>query len=173
MNVRCYRHLSLSLIGCCLLFLLTACGSGSPTRGGPTPTPSGAGTLLAHGRPTPTPTLPPTQTSCPAGGTARAAVMTPLTLGSHRNIVYIVNEYQGHNPTFGTLKRYDVTSGNKTEIIKLPNVSMNDAQISADGQWIVFSASIGSTPRTSSGTSRSATMRSSSSSSSSWVGRLR
>ncbi len=70
--------------------------------------------------------------------------MTPLTLGSHQNIVYTVNEYQGHNPTFGTLKRYDVTSGNKTEIIKLPNVTMNDAQISADGQWIVFSVSIGS-----------------------------
>jgi dipeptidyl aminopeptidase/acylaminoacyl peptidase len=73
--------------------------------------------------------------------------MTPLTLGSHHNIVYIVNEYQGHNPTFGTLKRYDVTSGNKTEIIKQPNVSINDAQISADGQWIVFSANIGSTEK--------------------------
>ncbi len=145
MNIRCYRRLSLSLIGCCLIFLLAACGSGSPTREDPTP--SAASTSPAHGSSTPTAKLPPTQTSCPAAGTARAAVMTPLALGSHQNIVYIVNEYQGHNPTFGTLKRYDVTSGNKTEIIKLPNVSMNDAQISADGQWIVFSASIGSTEK--------------------------
>ncbi len=145
MNIRCYRRLSLSLIGCCLIFLLAACGSGSPTREDPTP--SAASTSPAHGSSTPTAKLPPTQTSCPAAGTARAAVMTPLALGSHQNIVYIVNEYQGHNPTFGTLKRYDVTSGNKTEIIKLPNVSMNYAQISADGQWIVFSASIGSTEK--------------------------
>ena len=142
MNIRCSRYLSLSLINCCLLFLLAACGSG-----GPIPTSGGAGTPQAHGSPTPTPTLPPTQTSCPAAGTARAAVMTPLTLGSQQNIVYIVNEYQGHNPTFGTLKRYDVASGKKTEIIKLPNVTMNDAQISADGQWIVFSVSIGSTEK--------------------------
>ena len=147
MNVRCYRHLSLSLIGCCLLFLLAACGSGSSTRGGQTLTSGDAGTPAAHGSPTPTPRLPPTQTSCPVAGTARAAVMTPITLGSHQNIVYTVNEYQGHNPTFGTLKRYDVTSRNKTEIIKLPNVTMNDAQISADGQCIVFSASIGSTEK--------------------------
>jgi hypothetical protein len=71
--------------------------------------------------------LPATQTSCPAAGTARAAVMTPLTLGNHPNIVYTVNEFQGHTPTFGTLKRYDVTNGNKTEIVKLPNAIMNDA----------------------------------------------
>jgi hypothetical protein len=73
--------------------------------------------------------------------------MTPLTLGNHQTIVYIVNEYQGHNPTFGTLKRYDVTSGKKTEIIKLPNVMIDDAQISADGQWVVFSFSVGGTEK--------------------------
>jgi Tol biopolymer transport system component len=73
--------------------------------------------------------------------------MPPLTLGNHQNIVYIVNEYQGHNPTFGTLKRYDVTTGQKTEILKLPNVEMSDAQISADGQWIVFQVSVGGTEK--------------------------
>jgi len=73
--------------------------------------------------------------------------MTPFTLGTHQNIVYIVNEFQGHNPTFGTLKRYDVTTGKKTEIIKLPNVSINDAQLSAGGQWIAFTISIGGTEK--------------------------
>lgn len=147
MNARYYRCLSQSLIGGCLIFLLAACGSGSPTGVGQTPTPSGTGAPPAHGSPTPTATLPATQTSCPAAGKARAAVMTPFTLGSHQNIVYIVNEFQGHNPTFGTLKRYDVTTGNKTEIIKLPNVAINDAQLSADGQWIVFSINVGSTEK--------------------------
>ncbi len=73
--------------------------------------------------------------------------MTPFTLGSHQNIVYIVNEFQGHNPTFGTLKRYNVTTGKKTEIIKLPDVAINDAQLSADGQWIVFAVSLGGTEK--------------------------
>jgi hypothetical protein len=64
--------------------------------------------------------------------------MRTLALGSHQNIVYIVNEYQGHTPTFGTLKRYDVSTGAKTEIIKIPNISINVGQVSADGQWLVF-----------------------------------
>ena len=64
--------------------------------------------------------------------------MPTLALGSHQNIVYIVNEYQGHTPTFGTLKRYDVSTGAKTEVIKIPNVTINVAQVSADGQWLVF-----------------------------------
>jgi hypothetical protein len=147
MNIRYYRHLSLLFIGCCLIFLLAACGSGSPTGVGQTPTPSGSGTPPTHGSPTSTPTLPAAKTSCPAAGTARAAMMTPFTLGSHQNIVYIVNEFQRHNPTFGTLKRYDVTTGNKTEIIKLPNATINDAQLSADGQWIAFSINVGGTEK--------------------------
>lgn len=71
-------------------------------------------------------------------------MMPPLTLGGHQNIVYIVDErqgkpYPGNTPTFGTLKRYDVTTGSKTEIIKIAKVSIEDAQISTDGQWILFS----------------------------------
>jgi hypothetical protein len=147
MNIRSYRLLSRSFIGYCLIFLLAACSSGLPTGLGQTPTPGGSGTSPAHGSPTPRPTLPPTHTRCPAAGRARAAVMTPLTLGSHQNIVYIVNEFQGHNPTFGTLKRYDLTTGNKTEIIKLPNAAINDAQLSAGGQWIAFAASLGGTEK--------------------------
>jgi eukaryotic-like serine/threonine-protein kinase len=64
--------------------------------------------------------------------------MPPMTLGGHQNIVYIVDERQGNTPTFGTLKRYDVTTGSKTEIIKIAKVSIYDAQISTDGQWILF-----------------------------------
>ena len=82
----------------------------------------------------------PTQTSCPATGTGRAAVTASLAPGSHRNVVYIVNEFSGQDPTFGTLKRLDVTSGVKTEILKLPNTIISEAQLSADGQWILFVA---------------------------------
>jgi hypothetical protein len=64
--------------------------------------------------------------------------MPPLALGVHQNIVYIVNEFQGQTPTNGTLKRLDVASGTKTEIVKNANTSISDAQVSADGQWIIF-----------------------------------
>ena len=62
--------------------------------------------------------------------------MAALALGSHPNIVYIVN-----GPThLGTLKRYDVTTGAKTEIVNLANTNISSAQLSADGQWILFVA---------------------------------
>ena len=64
--------------------------------------------------------------------------MPPLALGNHQNIIYIVNEFQVHTPTFGTLKRLDVTTGAKTEVVKIAGISISDAQISADGQWILF-----------------------------------
>lgn len=72
-------------------------------------------------------------TSCPSSGTARAAYMPSMTLGSHPTVVYIVNE-----TNFGTLKRYDVVTGNKVEIIKMANTYMASAQVSANGQWLLF-----------------------------------
>jgi hypothetical protein len=146
MNTNRYSRFLFPLMGCCLIFLLAACGSvGNNTSTTPTTTgntPAGSAT----GKPGTTPpstggsTVPPTQTSCPATGTARAAVMPPLALGNHQNIVYIVNEFQRQTSTFGTLKRYDFTTGAKTEIVKIPNVSISGAQVSADGQWIIFTA---------------------------------
>ncbi len=129
-----------------LIVLLAACSSTPPTTTGQTPTsgttPGATATIGGAKMPTTTPVSttapePPTQTNCPAAATARAAVMAPLALGSHPNIVYTVNEFQGNTPTFGTLKRHDVTTGNKTEVVKLPG-SITNAQISADGQWILF-----------------------------------
>ncbi len=76
-------------------------------------------------------------TSCPSPGTARAAVMPSLTLGSHPNIVYIVNE---STPFQGTLKRDDIVTGGKVEIVKLANTTISEAQVSADGQWSMFVA---------------------------------
>jgi hypothetical protein len=136
MNTTRTHRLLFTLLGACLIFLLAACGSaGSATSATPTTTgktpPANGGTTAP---------IPPTQTSCPAAGTSRAAIMPTLPLGSHQNIVYIVNEYQGQTPTFGTLKRYDVSSGAKTEIVKIASISISDAQVSADGQWILFVA---------------------------------
>lgn len=86
--------------------------------------------------------VPPTQTSCPSQGSVRTAITAPLAPGKDANIVYLVTEYSGNTST-STLKRFDVTAGAKTEIVKLPNVSLDSPQISADGQWLLFVASRG------------------------------
>src|SRR3979409_1666975 len=125
------RTFLISFFLCCIALLVAACGSsgtGSTPTGGTTPgwtTPSAGHTATTvSGSPAPVPgtvSMPPTQTSCPPGGTARAALLAPLGLGSHQNIVYIVNQGPSNAPTLGTLKRYDVTTGNKTEILNLSN----------------------------------------------------
>jgi hypothetical protein len=67
-------------------------------------------------------------------------VRAPLTPGNHPVIVYMVNQTDS---SMGTLKRYDVTTGSKTVIVDIPNTSIGDAQISADGQWILFTSFAG------------------------------
>lgn len=139
----------ISFFLCCIALLVVACGSSgrnyyppvgttpvasSTSKGSTSPT-NGSGSPAQVST---TPPMPAMQTSCPAAGTARAALMTPLALGSHQNIVYIVNQGPSNAPTLGTLKRYDVTTGNKTEILNLSKTSISEAQISADGQWILF-----------------------------------
>ena len=69
-------------------------------------------------------------------------MLTPLTLGSSPNLVYIVNEFQNTASTFGTFKRYDTITTAKIEILKLPKTRIDSAQLSANGQWILFSANI-------------------------------
>ena len=137
------------ILCCCLLFLLNACNAVSNNPNFPTPTRS-VTKLSATSILSPSPSFPTTQgnNDCPASGTVHAAIMPPLTLGHHQNVVYTVNEYSvnpgGVNqPTFGTLKRYDVTTGQKTEIIQLPGTEIADAQLSADGQWLLFIAITG------------------------------
>lgn len=87
---------------------------------------------------TPHPTtaaMPPTQTSCPPDGQGRAAVVEPLALGTDQNIVYIDNE-----GTTGALERYDVKTGQTTQIVTEPSSSITDAHVSVDGQWIFLVA---------------------------------
>ena len=85
--------------------------------------------------------MPPTQTSCPPKGQARPVVTAPLTLGSHQNIVYVYN-----TSTAGTLRRYDVSTGQKTTIVSLSNVAIGDAQVSTDGQYVLFLSKVSGQP---------------------------
>jgi hypothetical protein len=140
MNSSRHPYYLLALAGCCLIFLLAACGSGAmpPTKGGTTPTAVTGSTPAVTPGTTPTPAattvlVPPTQTSCPPAATARALVTAPLALGSHASIVYLVIDSSA-----SSLKRYDVTTGQRMEIVRLLGASIGGAQVSADGQWVLF-----------------------------------
>ncbi len=93
--------------------------------------------------PIPTPSQTAFPTDCPVPGTARPAIIDPLEPGNHQNIIYIANEGTSDAPTFGIVKRYDVTSGLKDiEISKMANTYIGEAQVSQNGQWILFSAKV-------------------------------
>ena len=100
------------------------------------------GTLGGH------PSLVPVQTThayaqifavnCPANQVARAAVMPTLTLGNHNTLVYVDNEASG-----GFLKRYDTVTRQSSDILYLPGTAIADAQLSANGQWVLFASAVG------------------------------
>jgi serine/threonine protein kinase len=86
--------------------------------------------------------MPATSTSCPGVGTARSFVTAPYLLGQDPTIIYIVNESDSNGPTFGTVKSYDTVTGNKVEIKKTANTRIDEAQLSQDGQWVLFTAHV-------------------------------
>ena len=88
-------------------------------------------------------TLPPTLTSCPAPGTARAAVMTSIDLGSDQNIIYIANQGTLDNPISGAIERHDVTNGAPSiEIVNMPQAYITEAHVSQNGQWLLFTVRV-------------------------------
>lgn len=95
-------------------------------------------TSVATQKPTPSPTaIPQVQTSCPADG-ARAAIMPPILVGNQGKDQSIIYTYIEQSSTFTSmLKKYDVTTGKKTNILKTASL-IDYAQISNDGQWIIF-----------------------------------
>lgn len=147
MSASRYSKLQFTFVCGCLIYLLSAC-SLNPFTTTQTATPQAAATSpTATPASTPSPPttvpMPPTQTDCPAAGTARAMVTAPLVLGSHPAIVYTVNQTDprnNNNPLIGTLKRYDVITGNKTVIANIPDMSIYNAQVSTDGQWVLFTS---------------------------------
>lgn len=124
------------LVTCSCCVLVSACRTSAPSSTA-TPTPSRQVPVATNTA------SPSTQTSCPAAGTARPAVMSSIPSGSHQNVVYL-SEHGGYQiaPSQATLVRYDLTTGGKTTILSLthPDLGITSAQISADGQWILFAA---------------------------------
>jgi dipeptidyl aminopeptidase/acylaminoacyl peptidase len=116
-----------------LTLLLAACGGSSTQTPTTTPTTGATATTVP---------TPPTRTDCPANGGSRSAVMTPFVPGNHPTVVYVSQQAQGANPATSILVRYDVTTRSKATIVSVPHSSISDAQVSADGQWILFTTTI-------------------------------
>ncbi len=77
-------------------------------------------------------------TNCPSTGTARSAVMPSLILGNHDTLIYVDNE-----PGAAFLKRYDAVTRQNTNILRLANTTIADAQLAANGQWVLFASTAG------------------------------
>jgi eukaryotic-like serine/threonine-protein kinase len=77
------------------------------------------------------------QTSCPTTGQARAAVMLHNKSGKRPNLVYTYNSKNA-----GQLLRYDVGNGQTTTITSINNATISNAQLSADGQFVLFASQV-------------------------------
>ncbi|BCL81526.1 hypothetical protein ccbrp13_39910 [Ktedonobacteria bacterium brp13] len=101
------------------------------------------GVTPAAGTATPTAEpLPVVQTSCPASGTVRPAVMTPMATTSHQGILYTSNFPANPSSSPTQIKRYDVTTGTTTALFTTSTTgstsSIGPVLVSANGQWITF-----------------------------------
>jgi Tol biopolymer transport system component len=130
-----------ALLLCLLLLLMTACSSIPTNSGAQAASTPAASATATNGTPSTnggSSQMPQTDTSCPSANTARAAVMRPLTLGSHQNLVYIYNDVPPNTSTSsGVLRRYDTATGQKVDIAT-SGLRIDQAQVSRDGQWVLF-----------------------------------
>lgn len=147
------KRLALALL-CCSGLLFVACGGSNASS--PNVDNGPVGSFNASPQPvsrTPQSTtvqMPPTATGCPLPAVAgRAAVMRSLALGNDAGVVYIAD--QGNVPgaaSFAELKIYDTAAGvasasqknvaGSRTIVRLPGAVIREAQVSNDGQWVLF-----------------------------------
>jgi hypothetical protein len=131
----------LSLVCGLSLTLLAACGNASSldasSTTGNTPAKGTNPTHSSTAVVVPETTPGRTETNCPAQGQARAAIMPGWKLGPNANIVFF--EQKGsQNTSTGIFKRYDVKTSTTSTILELPGMHIDSAQLSADGQWLLF-----------------------------------
>ena len=74
-------------------------------------------------------------------------ITAPLVSGAHQNIIYTLNLGTYDAPSSGNLMRYDAQTGQKAVLTSVVNAHIYEAQVSADGQWILFVTTTGSTNR--------------------------
>lgn len=111
-----------------LMVLFTACVAGANM------TALGANSMAAPA--VTTKPMPPTQTSCPASGQGRAAVMAPLAHSNQQVVVYVDT-----SSAKSALKTYNVSTKQTTTLTSVSGgsqVALTGAQVSTDGQYVMF-----------------------------------
>ena len=126
----------------CFALIFCSCGPSSAASRTASPTSSNNHTTPTTSvTSTPAPTVP-TQTDCPPDQTARAALMPSIRLGTHPNIFFATQ-----SNTELVFNRYDVTTGQTTQVFSLPETMQHPsppfARLSNDGQWIIFQGVVG------------------------------
>ena len=109
------------------------------TRPG-TPSATAAGTSTPQGNGLTSASVPQT---CPKDDAhANSAVMPSLpSQENHQNLVYLTMNSDKHGNALSAFQRYDISAHQSRNIVNLPpGGSIEDAQISGDGQWILFLA---------------------------------
>jgi hypothetical protein len=140
----CSYSLSFLLVNCCLLFLLTACSTpvtaqpSHPTSESTHPLVTATKKLVTRQSTSTVVSLKSAQTDCPVDGYARAALLQPITLGTHSTLIYTSNDVSSDALTsMGVLKRYDTVT-QRTSVLVASGHSISNAQVSTSGQWVLF-----------------------------------
>jgi len=119
------------LIACCLLFLFSACGN----------TPLSPPVNIQQNTTSPTVSNTPAESRLTSSCPVHSAIMPPLPTVSHPSIIYL-SERGGLQTGMkdAQLIRYDTITKSKTILLSLvqSGEEISDAQLSTDGQWILF-----------------------------------
>lgn len=83
---------------------------------------------------------PATGTPTPLSETPLPVTMPPITLGTHANVVFFTSSNPNRSNLAGLLERYDTVMQQSATIASMPGVKIEEAQLSSDGQWILFIA---------------------------------
>jgi hypothetical protein len=81
----------------------------------------------------------PPQAALPAN-TPNAVALPALQTGRQTTLVYFLTIYKSSSDFTGVLRRYNPMTRKSVDVLNVHNVKIEEAQISADGQWILYVA---------------------------------
>ncbi len=76
----------------------------------------------------------------PLVDTPLPVTMPPLALGTHPNVIYFLTRSSSRTSFNGVLRRYDTMTRQSADVVSMPGVKIEEAQLSHDGQWVLFIA---------------------------------
>ena len=83
---------------------------------------------------------PATGTPTPVSETPLPVTLPPISVGTHPNVVFFTSDNSNRSNLDGLLERYDTVTRQSVTIASMPGVKIEEAQLSSDGQWVLFIA---------------------------------